>query len=62
MGIRYVWLFKDIAGQRMTHWWVIVGIKYVRLCQAVAAAKKDLLVVCNEYQVCAVISSTVDPH
>ena len=34
-----------------------MGIKYVGLCQTVAAAKKDLLVVCNGYQVCGVISN-----
>ena len=35
-----------------------MGIRYVWLCQAVAAAKKDLVVFCNGYQVCVVIQSS----
>ena len=52
MGIKYVWLFKAVAGQKGTCWWFIMGIRYVGLCQAVAAANQDLMVVYNGYQVC----------
>ena len=35
-----------------------MGIRYVELYQAVAAAKTDLVVVCNGYQVWGVIQSS----
>ena len=56
MGSWYVGLFNAVAGQR-TYLWYIIGIKHVGLCQGVAAAKKDLLVVCNGCQVYGVIPS-----
>ena len=34
-----------------------MGIRYVGLCQAIASAKKDLVVVCSGYQICRVIQS-----
>ena len=39
-----------------------MSIRYVGLCQAVAVVKKDLLIVCNSYEVYGVISSELNPQ
>ena len=56
MGIRCVVLYK-VAENRRTRWWFILCIGYVRLYQAVAVAKVELLVACSGYQVSGAIPS-----
>ena len=51
-GYQVCVVIQSSSIERRTCWWFIMGIRYVGLYQAVAAAKKDLLLVCNGYQLC----------
>ena len=49
---------EGVGVERRTSWWFVISIRYMGLCQAVAVAKKDLMVVCNGYQLCGVIPNS----
>ena len=56
-----IWGYTKLQQLQRTCWWFVVGIGfvgYVEQYQAVAGEKKDLVTVCNGYQVCRVIPSS----